>query len=77
MTESNAKQQLMSVLFDGSVKLINIKFFPGVGGPVAEETLCAEVLSAVEQHRNGTASVSETFADPVYKTDVRVFATGL
>lgn len=71
------KERLMSLLFEGDIKLLNMKFFRGTQAVVSEEELCAEMCSALEQRRNGSAKVSKSFEDDAVKVDVRAWVASL
>ena len=74
MTNMSERDKLMSLLFEGDASLLNLKVFrsfPVHVGKVAHEEVCAQITSAIEQKRDGTADVSKNFNDTAKKIDVR------
>ncbi len=75
MAATCERDGLLSLLFEGGEKLMNIRCFP-VGTP-AKDDLCKELRSAISQKRNGTATVSAKFNDTAPKIDVRAWIANL
>ena len=78
MTNGTEREHLASLLFEGDTTLINLRCFRIEGGvPVTKDEIAAEFRSAIEQKRNGTATVSKRFNDDAKKIDVRALVAGL
>ena len=82
MTNRTEREQLMSLLFEGGTKLINLRCFRRAwtsveGRSATSQQIAAQIRSAIEQKKNGTATVSKNFNDDAPKIDVRAIVTSL
>ena len=77
MANGTEREQLMSLLFLGDTRLINLRCFRGTGTSVTAEEIFGQLRSSVEQRKNGTAMVSESFNDDATKVDVRAFVASI
>lgn len=71
-----ATEELRSLLFEDGAKLINVKCFRG-DGVASTDRIRAELHSALTQKLNGSATVSDRFADDAPRIDVRAWVAQL
>lgn len=74
MTDAGERDNLMSLLFEGDIQHLNLKFFRSVtpkDGGVTAGDIRNEIQSAIMQKRDGKATISKSFGDDAPKIDVR------
>lgn len=72
------KDATLALLFEQpGVTLADIKFFKGSKSDASEEDFWSEVHSAFRQERDGTATISTSFADDVRIIDAKAFLDSL
>lgn len=77
MMNRSERERLLSLLFEGDTKLVNLRCFRGDDASVTDEEICGQIRSAVQQKQTGAAVGSARFFDDVPKVDVRAWLADL